>query len=504
MGKLVAPKKPIKDTDDDRAHVDADAEKVIHFLKATDGHQYLVDKVLKQSQGLTFDVFKEAAAAEKEASEEPPAEEEAPRNKEPEEALPRTVFVKDVVREPRMHFFKVPRLGSYLAVRLEYSSCLFEEALDAAVADSVEMRNKLKEQEEEKKAHLEKLLADVKDSEDPNFDPHKAAAARKWEELKPKPFKAQTVQFVVCLNTLGQDREFTPDEIRFAQRTVREYAAQWEVVERRNLEADVQLRLASIQADQEYKQQREPADLQEIEKKAEECILPKEGEEPMDEEAKALAQRKLRHKLATRAFYVSEKDARPRFREHKQFGADGQPEGPLYVPLPPNQWRESILAFTKYHVIKMARVFQSVFYLLGYTREEICERDTNKLEWKKAKLLIAANEGADFFKRLGEFNPFGPKDAQFKAYQKLKFIKTNTKRFETALDALEEYSVPLARLFKWLLMSVEYRQLDVLARRDQKQKLKEERKLAEEAFAERERLRAEALEAAKIVSSRLV
>ena len=74
------------------------------------------------------------------------------------------------------------------------------------------------------------------------------------------------------------------------------------------------------------------------------------------------------------------------------------------------------------------------------------------------------------------------------------------KRYETTPDALEEYSVPLARLFKWLQMSVDYRQLDVLARRDQKQKLKEERKLAEEAFAERERHRAEALEAAKIVS----
>jgi len=57
----------------------------------------------------------------------------------------------------------------------------------------------------------------------------------------------------VCLNTLGQDREFTADEIKFAQRTVRDYAAQWESVERKNLEADVQLRLASIAADLEYK-----------------------------------------------------------------------------------------------------------------------------------------------------------------------------------------------------------------------------------------------------------
>ena len=45
------------------------------------------------------------------------------------------------------------------------------------------------------------------------------------------------------------------------------------------------------------------------------------------------------------------------------------------------------------NVIRMGRVFQTVFYLLGYTREEICERDTNKIEWKKAKNLL--NE--DFF-----------------------------------------------------------------------------------------------------------
>ena len=60
----------------------------------------------------------------------------------------------------------------------------------------------------------------------------------------------------------------------------------------------------------------------------------------------------------------------------------------------------------------MSRVFQTVFYLLRYTREEICERDTNKLEWKKAKKLI----DEDFFKRLGEYNPYGPKEDEFFSY----------------------------------------------------------------------------------------
>lgn len=60
----------------------------------------------------------------------------------------------------------------------------------------------------------------------------------------------------------------------------------------------------------------------------------------------------------------------------------------------------------------MSRVFQTVFYLLRYTREEICERDTNKLEWKKAKKLI----DEEFFRRIGEYNPYGPKEEEYYSY----------------------------------------------------------------------------------------
>jgi hypothetical protein len=303
---------------------------------------------------------------------------------------------------------------------------------------------------------------------------------------------------------MGQDREFTAEEIKFAQRTVREYAAQWEKVERKNLEQDVQLRLASIVHDQDYKANKELADTQELDKKIEESIVPKEGEDPIDEETKVFMQKKFRHKLITRGFhYVEPKDARPRFREHKNFGADGQPEVPPYVPIPPNQWRESILTFSKYNVVKMHRVFQTLFYLLGYTREQICERDTNKLEWKKAKHILldgAAGDGAEFFRRLGEYNPYNSKDGEFKAYQKIKFLKRNIKNYEKSIEQVDEYSIPLGKLFKWLLLTIELRVADVLSRRDLKDRLKEERKLAEEAFAERERMRADALELAKNVS----
>lgn len=47
-----------------------------------------------------------------------------------------------------------------------------------------------------------------------------------------------------------------------------------------------------------------------------------------------------------------------------------------------------MLDLRNFNVIKFPRVLQSVCYLLGYTREEVCERDTNKLSFKKVREII--------------------------------------------------------------------------------------------------------------------
>ena len=51
-----------------------------------------------------------------------------------------------------MHFYRVPRLGSFMAVPLEYESCLTASALDASVADSIQLK---KAREEQEKLRLE-------------------------------------------------------------------------------------------------------------------------------------------------------------------------------------------------------------------------------------------------------------------------------------------------------------------------------------------------------------
>lgn len=92
IGGLVAPKKPIGDSDDDRAHLDRDADKIIHLTHASRDFEFLVDKILKKGEGVTFDVFtdKEGDDAGKKSGE------------------PRHEIISEVVREPRIHFFRVP------------------------------------------------------------------------------------------------------------------------------------------------------------------------------------------------------------------------------------------------------------------------------------------------------------------------------------------------------------------------------------------------------------
>jgi len=54
----VPPRKEIGDNDDEKAHLDEENPKVIRYTNASQGHEFMVGKILKPSEGLTHDVFK--------------------------------------------------------------------------------------------------------------------------------------------------------------------------------------------------------------------------------------------------------------------------------------------------------------------------------------------------------------------------------------------------------------------------------------------------------------
>lgn len=94
--------------------------------------------------GVTFEVLEDKPIAKIEEEGEEGATESKPVQKSIFDGYPQHLVVPEVVRDPRVHFYKVPRLGSYMAIRLEYNSCLFEEAFDAGVVDLIEVNERLR------------------------------------------------------------------------------------------------------------------------------------------------------------------------------------------------------------------------------------------------------------------------------------------------------------------------------------------------------------------------
>ena len=136
VGKVDMPiKKSTSDGDFDGSHVIKEGDKdlatgqsivpEIQWLSATDDHAYMKGQVLKQNEGITYDLFRESKEA---------------YNMPEKDGLPQHLHVKEVVKQPNIKYFEVPRLGSYLAIKLEYASCLFEGSLDAAIDDQLDIK----------------------------------------------------------------------------------------------------------------------------------------------------------------------------------------------------------------------------------------------------------------------------------------------------------------------------------------------------------------------------
>jgi hypothetical protein len=255
IGRLEKPRKTINEGDDDKAHVDRaeGVQKLIRFMYASKGHEFMKGKILKGDQGIAHSVFKAAAPAEGEPVAEEGEGEEGEEGATKAKSLHTTyaaddilatfkhLYIPQVVREPRMHFYRVPRLGSFMAVPFEYHSCLSAKALEEAVAD-IQYLHKAREEQEKAKAEWEEEQQKLRDDAERNGVPFEGEN-KQWEPLNEKPYSVKKKSYVVCLDTLGQDREFTEDQRRFILDTLKKFISLWEEKERRFLTRDRDLRL---------------------------------------------------------------------------------------------------------------------------------------------------------------------------------------------------------------------------------------------------------------------
>ncbi|CAI2360915.1 unnamed protein product [Moneuplotes crassus] len=453
IGKLIKPFKKITDDDNDTAHEDPEAPEIIKYIHATPDHDFLIDKTLNPDQGLTHEIFKPEEPKEDEAP--PEGEGEGDKEKKEEKKVPKHSFIEEVVREHKMHYFRVPRLGSYLAVELKYDSCLNQESFDKAFEDYLDCINKKQEQEREKLEYQEKLEDEKANAGDDWQEPE----PKEWPEIKEKLYETSEHKYVVCLDTLGQDRPFTEEEKEFVLENIQYYSDNWTKIENSGLKKDIEERYKTFQKDKDYIEGENANNLAAEEEKFIEDYF--DGlDEQLEGDARAEKTPEVRQKF-------------------------------LLEKLCSEEWKKELLKFREYQVIRFPRFMQSLLYFLGHTREEICEEGTNKLFWKIAKNKL--NDG--IFENMKKYTHVGPKDAEFKRYQLINFIEKNIDGI--TIEDIEQYSYVLSRLFKWLTTSIDMRKDDIIKRKEIKEKEKEEREQAIADHKEWQENREKAMEEAK-------
>jgi len=204
IGQLEPPMKEIADDAGDEDHLDPEAPLVLKYKYANKDHEdCMVGAVLTGDSGITHTLFGEGEEAVEEEAPEEDEEGAATTKVDKTDILnvAKFKYVSEVVEEPKIKFWKVPRLGSYMAIPIVYKSCLFEGSLDKAITDWIEVKAEVARLEEEREEAAGGEEKKDDDNEGSNEPPEKEPI-----HIEPPPFETQENKFVLCIDTLGQDR----------------------------------------------------------------------------------------------------------------------------------------------------------------------------------------------------------------------------------------------------------------------------------------------------------
>jgi len=119
---------------------------------------------------------------------------------------------------------------------------LSDEALEAAVVDYQDVSAR--------KAELQKEIDQFEEEQNQRQEAANGAGeqfeaeTRDWQEIEYADFLAQEQKFVVCLDTMGQDRAFTDEQKRFVLKVVQKFRENWERAEKASLVADRDRKIA--------------------------------------------------------------------------------------------------------------------------------------------------------------------------------------------------------------------------------------------------------------------
>ena len=421
VGSLDFPTKEIDEMDEDEnAHLDQ-TQRLITFIGYSKGHEFMKNKRLTLEQGVTNEVFK------------PPQEVDGELKPAPE-----FFYVNNVVKEARMVFFKIPKLGAFMAIPLVWNSCLSETAFDAGVEERTRFRKAKMEQEKEKEAREAKFQEDLHEKQEmkeptEELENEYANWKNAFESVQEAGFQMVKKEFVVNLDTMGQDREINKKDQDFLNDFVKLFAQSWENTEKEELSKDIDLQLEYLEALGQN--------------------TPKEIAENFNNEEEKYAEDKR-----------GELDELKDREKEINYNMDCFKLEKLCQVLAQKEVKDWIFHLTKFRVVKYLSLFQTIWYLLGKTKDELNLPGTAMLNWKKAKNLI--NE--EFINEVLSYDHKGGKPNDVKNYAKITHLLKKIEKLNP--EDIDNYNLGLGRLFRWLAMTLRLRKLNIEIRKENYEK----------------------------------
>ena len=432
----------------------------------------------------------------------------------------KSLLIDDVVNENRIKFFREPRLGCYLALDLTYKTSLSYNSLLSAIQCTKNYQTAKEEQEARKKEWSEKQdeiknqineLKETKLKEEearkiaeeneakaklaaanaaetdpskqtegtaPNPNPQVVTHSSKrdntqelaenienlekqlipWEEepVKLQDYDKEDKNIYICLDTLGQDRIFSEEEIKYIKKVGANIKQSLEQLEQNLLEKDRDIRIKFLDQEAKIKTEEKYSD-----EKFEECI-----------------------NTRILQYYASDEYKSKGITDEITKAFEGDLEKMRYLKklIIEGECLNILLTFQDFEFVENIKVFQNLFYFAKINPLDINENKTNKLEWKKARKLWN-----QIFPYIQEYNPVGAKPEPIKQIYKLNKIKENLEACLQKRDEIKTYSQTLVMLTDLILHIIKVRHDDIIDRlckiavyKDKREKIIKENKEIEE------------------------
>ena len=258
---------------------------------------------------------------------------------------------------------------------------------------------------------------------------------KEWteEEVKLADYDKEETKIFLCLDTLGQDRIFSKEEITFIKKIGNTIKHSMEKLEQNLLEKDRDIRIKFLELESKIKSQDKYSD-----EKGEDLINFTLNQYYSSDEYKSKG--------------ITEED-------EKVFEGDLIKMKYLKEAYLNGEFKEAVETFENFEFVEFEKIFQNLLYFCRENPLDINEEKTNKLEWKKAKKYWS-----NIFTYANSYNPLGAKPQEVKQIYKLNKIKENLEAAIAKRDEVKSYSQTLLMFIDFILHLIKVRHDDILRR----------------------------------------